>query len=40
MDELEKIRKKIKKELEEHIELDDSDIPVHEKRTKGKHLRK
>ena len=40
MEEIEKIRKKIKKEIEENIEIDDSDIPVHEKYVKEEHIKK
>lgn len=41
MDEIEKIKKKIKKELDETIEVDeDSDLPVHEKFTKEKKIKK
>ncbi len=31
MEEEDKLRKKIKKEAEKNIEMDDSDIPVHER---------
>ena len=35
MDEIEKLRKKIKKEAEEHFEVhEDSDIPISEKKVK------
>mgnify|MGYP005679118115 FL=1 len=41
MDELNKLKKKIKKDFEEHIEIDeDSDHPVHEKFTKEKKIKK
>ena len=41
MDEIEKLKKKIKKEFEENIEIDeDSDLPVHEKYTKEKKIKK
>jgi len=39
--ELEKLRKKIKKEFDQIIEVDeDSDLPVHEKFTKEKKVKK
>ncbi len=34
MEDINKIRKKIQKEAEKHIEIDESDIPVHEKLVK------
>jgi hypothetical protein len=41
MDEIEKLKKKIKKDFEDHIEVnEDSDHPVHEKYTKEKKLKK
>lgn len=41
MDEIKKLKKKIKKEFEEHIEINpDSDYPVHEKLTKEKKIKK
>ena len=41
MDELNKLKKKIKKEFEENLEVDeDSDLPVHEKFTKEKKVKK
>lgn len=41
MDEIDKIKKKIKKEIEESFEVDeDSDIPVHEKRVKEKNIKR
>jgi len=33
-DEINKLKKKLKKQAEEHMEIDDSDIPVHEKYAK------
>lgn len=39
MKEIEKIKKKIKQEAEKNIEIDDSDIPIHEKFTKGEHIK-
>lgn len=40
MDEIEKIKKKLRKTVQENIEVDeDSDIVVHERRTKDKKLR-
>ena len=40
MDEFEEIKKKIKKELEKGIEIDGSDIPVHERYAKEGHIKK
>lgn len=41
MDELKKIKKKLKKEFDEIFEVDeDSDLPVHEKFTKEKKIKK
>jgi len=41
MDEIDKIKKKIKKEIEEGFEVDeDSDIPVHERYVKEKKIKK
>jgi hypothetical protein len=41
MDEIEKLKKKIKKDFEEHIEVNpDSDHPVHEKFAKEKKVKK
>jgi len=41
MGELDKLRKKIKKEAEKNIEIDeDSDLPIHEKYTKEKKIKK
>jgi len=41
MDELEKIKKKIKKDFEETVEIDEnSDLPIHEKFTKEKKIKK
>lgn len=40
MEEIEKIKKKIQKEAEENIEIDESDIPVHEKFVKEEHIKK
>ena len=41
MDEFEKLKKKIKKEFEKNIEVDeDSDHPVHEKFAKEKKIKK
>ena len=34
------IRKKLRKEAEENIEADDSDIPVHERYVKEKNIKK
>ena len=41
MSELDKFRKKLKKEFNEHLEVDeDSDLPVHETFTKEKKIKK
>jgi hypothetical protein len=40
MKEIEKIRKKLKKESEKNIEIDDSDIPVHEKFVREEHIKR
>lgn len=41
MDELEKIRKRIRKESEELFEVDEnSDIPIHERYVKEKNIKK
>ena len=41
MDEVNKLKKKIKEEFEEHIEIDEeSDHPIHEKYTKEKKIKK
>ncbi len=37
---MEDIRKKIKKEVDNQIEIDDSDIPVHERFVEEKHIKK
>ena len=39
MEEAEKLRKKIKKQFEDTFEVNDSDIPVHERRVKDEHIR-
>jgi hypothetical protein len=39
MEEIDKLRKKIKKEAEKNIEVDESDIPVHEKYVKEEHIK-
>ena len=39
MEEIEKIRKKLKQEAEKNIDIDHSDIPVHEKRVKEEHIK-
>jgi|TARA_B100002003_G_C13785912_1_gene388897 hypothetical protein len=39
MEEIDKLRKKIKKEAEKNIEVDDSDIPIHEKHVKEEHIK-
>ncbi len=40
MEDINKIRKKIKEEAEKNIEIDESDIPVHEKFVKEEHIKK
>ena len=41
MDEIEKIRKRIKKEAEESFEMDEnSDIPVHERYVKEENIKR
>lgn len=40
MEEIEKIRKKIKEQVERDIEIDESDIPVHEKFVKEENIKK
>ena len=40
MDEIEKIKRKIRQELEENMDIDDSDIPVHEKFVREEHIKK
>lgn len=41
MNEFDKLRKKLKKEFDDHLEVDeDSDLPVHEKFTKEKKIKK
>ena len=41
MDEIEKLKKKIRKEAEENLELDEeSDIPVHERYVKEEQIKK
>ncbi len=39
MEEIDKIREKLKEESKKKIEIDDSDIPVHEKFTKEEHIK-
>lgn len=39
MEEIDKIKKRIKKRAEENIEIDSSDIPVHEKRVTEEHIK-
>jgi len=39
MEEIDKIKKKIKEQAEKNIEIDDSDIPVHEKLTREEHIK-
>ena len=38
-EEANKLKKKIKKELEENMEIDDSDIPVHERYVKEEDIK-
>lgn len=40
MEEIERTRRKIQKEFERNIEMDDSDIPVHEKFVKEENIKK
>ncbi|MFH1324228.1 MAG: hypothetical protein ABIH64_03200 [Nanoarchaeota archaeon] len=40
MDEVEKIKRKIKKDFEDSMGIDDSDIPVHERFVKEEALKK
>ncbi len=40
MEEIEKIKNKLKREAEKNIEIDESDIPVHEKFVKPEHIKK
>jgi len=41
MDEIEKLKKKIRKEVEENLELDEeSDIPVHERYVKEEQIKR
>lgn len=39
MEEIEKIKKKLKREAEKNMEIDNSDIPVHEKRVKEEKIK-
>jgi len=39
MEEIDKIKKKIKEQAEKNIERDDSDIPVHERWVKEEHIK-
>ena len=38
-EEIERLRKKLKKKFEGSFEVDESDIPVHEKYVKDEHIR-
>jgi len=40
MEEIENIRKKIRKEIEKNIEIDESDIPIHERFVREEHIKK
>ncbi len=40
MEEIENIKKKIRKEIEQNIDIDESDIPVHEKFVKEEDIKK
>ena len=40
MDEIENLKKKLKKQAEENMEIDDSDIPVHERYVKEEDIKK
>ncbi len=39
MEEIDKIKKRIKEQAEKNINIDDSDIPIHEKRVKEEHIK-
>ena len=39
MEIIDKIRRKLKKEAEKNVDIDDSDIPVHEKLVKEEHIK-
>lgn len=38
MEEIEKIRKKLREQSEGNLDIDDSDIPIHEKFVKEEHI--
>ena len=40
MEEIDKLRKKIKEKAEKNIEIDDSDIPIHEKFVREEDIKK
>ena len=40
MEEIGKLRKKIKKQIEENMEIDESDIPIHERFVKEEDIKK
>lgn len=39
MEEIDKLRRKIKREAEKNIEINESDIPIHEKFVKEEHIK-
>ena len=39
MEEIDKIKKRIKREAEKNIEIDESDIPIHEKLVREEHIK-
>lgn len=39
MEEIDKIKRKIRKQAEKNIDIDDSDIPVHEKFVREEHIK-
>ena len=40
MEDINRLRRKIKEQAEKNIEIDESDIPVHEKFVKEEHIKK
>lgn len=39
MEEADKLKKRIKRQAEKNIEIDDSDIPIHEKLVREEHIK-
>ncbi len=39
MEDIERIKKRIKEQAEKNIELDDSDIPIHERQVKEEQIK-